>query len=98
MIGEIVLYAPHNADRVRLDKLNEIIHELSYEMGIRYRGPIYRDDKRICIYYEDKAVKVYIYVDDPTREVNFEKVKMTIKLMALMALKETMIRQIKIKE
>ncbi len=98
MIGEIVLYAPYNAELGRVSKLNSIVMKLAKELGLAYKGPIYRDDKRICVYYEDKSVKVYVYVDDPTRDVNFEKVEMSIRLMATIALKEMIERKLRIRE
>lgn len=90
MMGKILLYAPYNVDRERLEKIREILLELSREVNIPLEGPIYRDDNRICVYYEDMDVRVFIYVDDPEREINFEKVRMTIKIMTVIAAKHHM--------
>jgi len=88
MIGKISLYAPYNADRKRLSKISRILRRLSKEMNIPFEGPIYRGDNRICAYYEDRDVRVFIYVDDPERDVNFDKVEMTIRIMTIMAAKQ----------
>jgi|Deesub1362B_J571_1020462.scaffolds.fasta_scaffold00003_504 hypothetical protein len=97
MIGEIVLYSPYNADGDRLDKLEATVKKVAQELGIPYRGPIYREDNRVCVYYEDSDVKVYIYVDDPEREVNYDKVEMTIRVMSSIALKKHLFSKIKVR-
>ena len=96
MLGKIVLYAPYNANKERVNKLDIIANKLAKEIGLTYEGPIYRNDTRICIYYEDRKVKVYIYIDDFTRDVNFDKVENTLRLMSLIAFRESFNRKIKV--
>lgn len=96
MIGEIVLYSPYNVDGDRLDRLEKTVKRVAGELGIPFRGPIYRDDNRVCVYYEDNDVKVYIYVDDPERDVNYDKVEMTIRVMSSIALKKHLLSKIKV--
>lgn len=96
MAGKIVIYAPHRSDNERLQKIKRLFNILSRDLDIPVKGPIYRDDNRICVYYEDDDIKLYIYIDDPCREVNFEKAEMTIKLMTAMAMKQIMCKTLKV--
>ncbi len=89
MNSGITIYSPHDVDNKRLNQIVEVVSDEANKLGLKVSGPHKKDDNRICVFYEDKLSKCFIYVDDINEPLDLEQMSMTIRLMAYMTLSKT---------
>ena len=86
MNSGITIYSPHNVDHNRLNQIVKVVSDEAKKLGLKISGPHKKDDNRICVFYDDKLSKCFIYVDDINEPLDVEQMSMTIRLMAYMTL------------
>ncbi len=87
-MGNIVIYAPFNADLERLREIKKVAETEGRGLDLKVKGPFLRNDNRICVFYEDERVKCYVYIDDYEEPLNIEKMALTIRMMTTIMMME----------
>ncbi len=87
-MGNIVIYAPFNADLERLREIKKVAEIEGRGLDLKVKGPFLRNDNRICVFYEDERVKCYVYIDDYEEPLNIEKMALTIRMMTTIMMME----------
>lgn len=83
---KLVLYTPRDVNGRALFKLVKTLKEEAELLRIDFKGPYFRDDDKLVVYYEDEEIKTFIYIDDLENELDPEKIRATIKVLALIAM------------
>lgn len=87
-MGNIVIYAPFNADLERLREIKKVVEIEGRGLDLKVKGPFLRNDNRICVFYEDERAKCYVYIDDYEEPLNIEKMALTIRMMTTIMMME----------
>ena len=83
---KLVLYAPEDMDGEKLYKLVKALRDEAKLLKLDFSGPYFNTDGRLIVYYEDDEIRTFIYVDDLENELNPERIRATIKVLALIAM------------
>ncbi len=83
---KLVLYTPENIEGEKLFRLVKALKQEAELLRLSFTGPIFREDDKLVVYYEDDEIRTFIYVDDLNNELDTEKIRATIKVLALIAM------------
>ncbi len=83
---KLVLYTPENIEGEKLFRLVKALKQEAELLRLSFTGPIFREDDKLVVYYEDDDIRTFIYVDDLNNELDTEKIRATIKVLALIAM------------
>lgn len=83
---KLVLYTPGDIDGETLFKLMKTLKEEAELLRLDFSGPYFRDDDKLVVYYEDDEIRTFIYIDNLENELDPDKIRATIKVLALIAM------------
>ncbi len=83
---KLVLYTPEHIDGEKLFRLVKALKKEADLLRLDFSGPFFRNDDRLVVYYEDDEIRTFIYIDDLESELDIEKIRATIKVLALIAM------------
>ena len=86
MKSVISVYAPKDIDPEKLFNLTQILRREAETLNLEFKGPYESEDERVMVYYEDDEVRTFIYIDDYKNELDPERIRVTIRVLSLIAM------------
>lgn len=86
MSGIISVYAPKEIDPEKLFNLTRILKEEAEALNLEFRGPYQGEDDKVIVYYEDDDIRTFIYVSDYENELDPERIRVTVRVLSLIAM------------
>jgi hypothetical protein len=83
---KLILYTPRKIDYDRISDLRNMLKREAQILGLYYEEKVNPEDY-LMIYYKDKEVSTFLYVEDDPNE-SIENIRVMIRVLALIAMTE----------